>query len=345
MVISAILPTKEEQEVLLEHYLKAGNAKAHAILLYCHGQSAFQISQVLFRTEKTVREWIKNFGQERLTSIFTKALGNQNAAKLTRAQKQQLAEVLAKPPSDYGIPAKFWSISPLRRYVYAEWGVEYESDESYRLIFKLANYSWKLPGKFNLLRDETAIAARMEEIMAEIEPLLADETWEVLAADETRVVWETLLRRAWLPKGQKTIIRTSMTKSGQSFFGALNLKSGREHTFAIPWQNQTQMIRVLKKLKRVYSEKRLCLVWDNARWHKGKMLRKNLERGQALSGIHLINFYPYAPDTNPQEKVWKWGKDQVANQTYPTLADLSQKFLRIVTGRSYPYQITPFVLG
>lgn len=344
-MIIAVQPTKEETKVLLEHYLRAGNAKAHALLLAHQGRSVFQISQVLFRTEKTVREWLKRFRRERMASIFTKSLGNQNAARLTREQKRHLVGVLAKPPSDYGIPARFWSISPLKHYVHAEWGVEYESDESYRLIFKLADYSWKLPAKFNIRRDEKAIAAWMVRIIEEIEPWMKDEAWEVLAGDETRAVWETLLRRAWLPKNQKTVIKTSMTKSGQSFFGALNLKSGREHTWAIPWQNQTQIIRVLKKLKWAYPRKQICLIWDNARWHKGKILRKNLGEGRPLAGIHLVNLYPYAPDTNPQEKVWKWGKDQIANQTYPSLKSLAKEFLRIVTGRSYPYQITQFDLG
>lgn len=344
-MIIAAQPTEEEKEVLLEHYIKAGNAKAHAVLLSFQGQSAFQISQVLFRTEKTVREWIKHFGRERMASIFTRSQGNQNAAKLTREQKQQLAAVLAKPPSDYGIPARFWSIRPLKHYVLAQWGVEYGSDESYRLIFKLVNYSFKLPAKFNIRRDEAAIAARMAQIIREIKPRMKDKAWEVLAGDETRAVWETLLRRAWLPKGAKTVIKTSMTKSGQSFFGALNLKSGREHTWAIPWQNQTQIIRVLKKLKRAYPGKRICLIWDNAKWHKGKILKKNLGEGKPLSGIYLINLYPYAPDTNPQEKVWKYGKDQIANQTYQSLKILAREFLRVVTGRPYPYRITQFDLG
>ena len=174
---------------------------------------------------------------------------------------------------------------------------------------------------------------------------MRDDEWVVITADEARMVWESESRRAWLKTGEKTILKVHRDDQYQSFFGGLNVETKKCHLFQLPWQNQEEIIKVLKKLVAYYPHKKICIIWDNARWHKGKILRNNLGEGRPLSGIHLVNLYPYAPDTNPQEKVWRWGKDQIANRVYPSLSSLTREFLRQVTGRSYPYQITEFDFG
>jgi hypothetical protein len=59
----------------------------------------------------------------------------------------------------------------------------------------------------------------------------------------------------------------------------------------------------------------------------------------------LINFPPYPPGTNPQEKIWRYGKAVISNTVYPTLSAIVAVFQSIIMGRKYDYQITPFVLG
>lgn len=105
------------------------------------------------------------------------------------------------------------------------------------------------------------------------------------------------------------------------------------------------MIYSLKKLTKLYPEKKICLIWDNARWHKGKELRKELHKGESLENVHLINFPPYAPDVNPQEHVWKYVKDQISNDT---VADTFQKtiglFENIIRSATFDYKMPEFVL-
>lgn len=81
------------------------------------------------------------------------------------------------------------------------------SFESYRLIFKLLNFSYHLLNKFNIKRDDKKIEKRMKEIKEEIKPCLKDNQWVVLALDETSVVLEVIIRRLWLPKGKKSILK------------------------------------------------------------------------------------------------------------------------------------------
>lgn len=330
-----------EKTLLIQHYQKARNTltqqRAHAVLLFSQGYTPYQIAGMLYRTEKTVREWLNDFEQERIVSLFPRYTQNENAAKLTRKQKRHLKAILAQKPSRYGIPQEFWDISSLKSYVKAEFGVEYESDESYRLIFLLHNYSFHKPDTVDRHRDEKQIVKRMKEIKEEVDFYKQGTNWVVFAADESRIIWETEIRRLWLPRGEKAIIKVERKRKAQSFLGFLNLQTGEELLFGIPWQNEKEIIRVLEQLVKKYPDKNILIVWDNASFHKGKLLREKLKT--ILRRIYLINLPPYAPDYNPQEHVWKYGKDKLANQQRDSLEETVAAFTTIVTGRKYTYQI------
>lgn len=336
--------TPDEKELLKDWYRYGVSAlirdKAHAVLLSsCQKISAPEIAKILYRKEDTIRRWLNNFNKRRLSSLFSRHQGNTNASKLTPKQKEQISKVLSQPPSKYGIPKEFWQVKDLKKYIRAEFGVVYESDRSYHLLFRLSRFSWKLPDKFDIKRDDELVAARVKEIREEIEPLLRSPHWVVLASDETRLIWETQSRRAWLRTNQKTILRVSRSRDYQSFLGSLNLETGRCHLHSLAWQNQNEIIKALKKLKRQYPSKRICLIWDNARWHKGKRIKAELKKGKPLADFHLINFPAYAPDTNPQEHVWKYVRDRITHQPTVSFKQKINKFKLAVIHRRFNYQI------
>ncbi len=337
-MIDSVHLSPEEIVLLKQHFRKSHNRlireRSQAILSLNNGFSIVQTGQLLLRSEKTIREWVKQFQKIRVASIFPHYKG-ENAAKLTRQQKLEIQHILSQPPSDLGVPKDFWDISSLKAYITAAFGVEYESDESYRLIFLLHNYSFHLPQTFDRHRDEKKINKRMTQIRREIRPYLKDSNWLVFAADECRIVWESIIRRLWLPKGSKTVIKVERKRQAQSFIGFLNLKTGEEQLFRLAWQKQDEIIPVLEILVKKYPDKKICLVWDNARFHHGKKIRKKLST--ALKTIHLINLPPYAPDCNPQEHVWKYGKDQLANKQRDSLEETVAAFISITTGRNYYY--------
>ncbi len=339
-MLSPVHLTPEEIEIVKQHFHKAKceeiRLRCHAVILSHKGYSYAQTADILFVGEQTVYRWIRAFDNERIASLFPKTLGNQHASKLTKEQKLQLKEVLSKPPSDYDIPRKFLDISSLKQYITAEFGVEYESDESYRLIFVLHNYSFHLPDTFDRHRNEETIAKRMTQIKEEIAPYMQDAHWIIFTSDECRIVWESEIRRLWLPKGQKTIIKVERKRQAQSFIGFLNLKTGEDLLYKLSWQKQDTIIPVLEELTKKYPDKRICVIWDNARFHHGKKLKKKLST--TLKRIHLINLPPYAPDHNPQEHVWKYGKEKIANNQRESLEEVVQVFMTAITDRTYNYK-------
>ena len=88
--------------------------KTEAILYASEGVSISIIAKMVERTERTVQEWLAEWRATRMCSVLTGHAGNQNAAKLTRTQEEELKAILARPPSRSGVRAEFWDVPTIR---------------------------------------------------------------------------------------------------------------------------------------------------------------------------------------------------------------------------------------
>lgn len=338
-----VILTEDEKYLLGEYFktssLKLVRLKAQAVLMKEEGLKLKVMSKLLFRDFRTIQRWIKDFSERRMASIFSGHENNENAGKLTREQKKEIAETLKKPPSEYGLPKEFWDTPSIKEYVRAEFGTIYESVRSYHFLLKFSNLSFKLPDKFDFRRDEELISKKMKEIKIEIQGYFDNEQWEVFAADETRMILEAITKRAWLRKGEKTIVKIQRSNEYQNYIGLLNQKNFKCHLYELDWQKQEEIIKALEKLLKHYPNKRICIVWDNAKFHKGKLIRENLSKGHSLDRLHLINFPPYAPDKNPVEHIWKAAKETISNTQFKSFEETKKAFRKLIVSRKFNYQI------
>lgn len=334
--------TKKERVLLIGHVRKSGTLlirqRAHAIVLAADGYAIPAIAGILFVQVKTVRTWLRAFDDTRISSIFPRYAGNTNASKLTAEQLTEIRDVLRKPPSDTAIPASFWSVAQLKQYLNATYGVVYESDRSYHHLLAVSNLSFKLPEGFDRRRNEALVIRRMQEIRREIKRYRA-QGYVIFAADECSLSFETEYRRAWIRKGEKTLLKVSRDKRRQNYFGALNLDTHRHELVPLDWQNTETITQALRELSTRHQGQKLCIVWDNARWHRAKDLRALLGKGKEFAHIRLVWMPPYAPDHNPEEHVWKIGKEAVGNQCAATFDEVRNVFERAVTSRDFDYTI------
>jgi transposase len=311
--------------------------KAEAVLYASAGVSVDIIAEFVDRSRKTVLGWLSDWRKWRLGSVVTGHQGNENAAKLTRGQKEELSEILKAPPSAAGVPVEFWDVPALADVVASRFGVEYESDSSYQLLMKFAGMSFKLADPFDKRRDEEAITARMAEIKQQVTGLL-DEGYEVYTVDEVRVEHEAETRRMWLPRGQRTKLYVDRDRAGMSFFGALSLTTKKAKIYPIEGnQNSEQVTFALARLQRETPQKKIAVVLDNARFHHAKDLVKLFEPGQALDRIKPIYLPPYAPDHNPTEHIWNAVKATIANLQRDKPENTFAAFMNYVTGREFDY--------
>lgn len=338
-----IILSKDEVQLLQQYSAKAPielmRMKANAILIRRKKMSIGDIADIIGKSYRTIERWIEDFDKRRMASIFSGMADNENASKLTRDQKEEIRKTLQESPSEKGLPKEFWDVPVLKDYVKAEFGVVYESAQSYHYLLKFSRLSFKYPEKFDIRRDDGYVKSRILEIRDEITPLKADSSWQVFAVDETGLMVESVSRRAWLKKGEKTIIRVNRSKKRQNYLGFLDLKTGQCYTYRIAKGQQQFILSSTKKHIAKFPDKRICIIWDNARFHKGKHIVEALSKGQALERVHLIPLPTYAPDTNPIEHVWREGKKATANHQFTDFEETKMAFENSISGRIFNYQI------
>ena len=334
--------TLEETAVLIRWKKRSDNhvlvrMKAEAILYASEGVGIDIIAKMVERAERTVLEWLADWQATRMCSVLTGHAGNQNAAKLTRDQKQELKKILAQPPSQTGIHAEFWDVPAIRDVVKIMFDVEYQSDSSYQLLLRFCGLSFKLPDPFDKHRNEKAITRRMTEVKTQVKALL-DAGWEVYTADEVRLEHEAETRRMWLPKGQRTKLSVDRQKTSQSFFGALSLTSKKVKLYPIEGnQNTEQTSLALERLQRETETEKIAVVLDNARFHHAKALTALYEPGQLLERITPVFLPPYAPDHNPVEHIWNAAKNNIANIQHETPEETFGAFASYIASRTFDY--------
>lgn len=110
--------------------------------------------------------------------------------------------------------------------------------------------------------------------------------------------------RIWYPKGQQPAVKVETAKDAMSFYGALNVATGKETVLEAPWQNSEITVQYLEMLEREYAGYHVLMLWDGAPWHRGAV-REYLKRKNKKWKLELMYFPAYSPDMNPQETVWK----------------------------------------
>ena len=112
----------------------------------------------------------------------------------------------------------------------------------------------------------------------------------ILALDEMSLYFQATLTRVWAPVGQTPIVRVHPQRDTVHFYGALNLRDGREIASS---------------------------------WHFGAVsdLIDQTDR------LQVLHFPPACPDLNPQEHVWERTRDAIShNHTYPQFQPLIEDF-------------------
>lgn len=128
------------------------------------------------------------------------------------------------------------------------------------------------------------------------------------------------VERTYAPQGQTPVLRGPATKAHWSVISAVTLAGElfvqlQDSAFCGP-----DVVRFLRYLEHQVAGK-LVIVWDRASIHRNAAVREFLAAGHAAR-IELVALPGYAPDLNPDEGVWQWLKQQLANVNCQDLPEL-----------------------
>lgn len=169
-----------------------------------------------------------------------------------------------------------------------------------------------------------------------IKQALSEEKTIVLVADEMMLSTQTTTQKIWLPKGEFPKIDVASNRKIRCIYGALDIKYGREYAFKKDRANSESSCDFLDQLGILHKGHKIVLIWDNASWHKSEEIKDFLRKTK--HNFHLINFPPYAPDLNPQEHVWKAGRNNVTHNIFIDNIDkASDQFVNFLNNTFFDY--------
>lgn len=144
----------------------------------------------------------------------------------------------------------------------------------------------------------------------------------ILALDQMKLYFQATLTRAWARVGQTPIVAVHPQRDCTYFYGALNLRDGREIALVAPEATAQMTANFLMILLMLYPQP-LLLLLDRAPWHFGEVttLLEQTER------LQVLYFPPACPDLNPQEHVWEQAREAIShNHTYRLFQPLIDDF-------------------
>lgn len=144
----------------------------------------------------------------------------------------------------------------------------------------------------------------------------------ILAMDEMSLYFQATTTRVWSPVGRTPIVAVHPQREHVHFYGALNLRDGREIALHADTATSEMTVSFLMILLMLYPQPILLLL-DRAPWHFGEVTDL-IEETDRLQVIYL----PAAcPDLNPQEHIWKQARDAIShNHTYRQFQPLVDDF-------------------
>ena len=331
---------KEQLQQFINH-TKEGDATRRALA----------VSLLNAHLDTTMAGYTKKHAQ-RLRRIFCvqgedafkdKRRSNRDRVLTRKERNKVIAGVSSKRPKDLitGSNDENWSTYWLGEYIHSLTGKRYKSKTSSYLIFKEAKLTWHKPGKVY----DKADSAKQELWRKETAPVLQD-NWSnpntiIFCVDEMVLSIQTTLQKVWLPQGEyPPVIETTGTRKNKSFYGFLNLKTGQEHTFVTEYQNMYITKDQLTKVREMYPDKHFLFIWDNAGWHKGSQVTRWIEEDK---NAECIYFPPYSPNMNPQEHVWKAGRQAIThNKQIIDIKETAEEFKTYLESHQFPYELLGF---
>jgi transposase len=258
---------------------------------------------------------------------------------LTKKQRDEMVATIGKKtPKELGFVSDFWTTGILGKWIEEQYDVTYKSKTSLYLVFRKASFTYHKPERRYHERNEREICSWRKANTAVIQEHFNDPTTILLAVDEMILSTKTTTQKVWLPQGETVRVEVSNSNiERRQVYGFLNLKTGHEHAFKTMKQNMVVTADVLKKIRAIYPNHHLVLLWDNAGWHRGSVVQSFLHHDGNMETIH---FPRYAPEENPQEHVWKRGRSQITHNRFiddiDTATDDLVTFLNTTT---FPYTL------
>ncbi len=263
---------------------------------------------------------------------------------LTKKQRTEIVEtVKITKPNDHGYGNPHWTTGILGDFIEKKYEVKYKSKTSYYLIFRGAKFTYHKPGRVYERRNEAEVRKWQKATKTKVQQALSEPDTIILVEDEMSLSMQTTFQKIWLPANEYPKVEVASKRTARSIYGFLNVRNGKEHAFKTEWQNMYITADVLGKLRMIYPDQRILLIWDQAPSHKGSVAQAFIKKDGRIETIH---FPRAAPEENPQEHVWKKGRSAVTHNRYIQNIDVTtDEFIDYLNRTEFHYSFLDLYLS
>lgn len=134
--------------------------------------------------------------------------------------------------------------------------------------------------------------------------------------DESHLVWGDVCGYVWSRRGQRLRVPVINERIRQTYFGVLNVVSGKASIKRFSKANGVTTVDFLKFLLRKSQGKKIILCWDRVPYHRSAIVKEFVRKVNAglarkEKRLILIALPINAPEENLMEEVWLSGKTSI----------------------------------
>ena len=340
--------TKDQKQEIHAFIRKGTNSgrevrRAQAVLLIDEEVDTAAIRAVTGYKRRQIFTVRKKYLAGGIEAIKDKQKGTPKELLPKRQRAEIIETIKTKKPSELGAYYQnydYWTTGILGAYIKRTYEIAYKSKTSHYLLFKEAKFTYHKPGRVSQRRNEQEVKEWQKSVATQIKKAWTDSNAVILTEDEMHLSNQTTVQKIWLPKGEYPKIEVVRKRDARSIYGFLNIKTGHEHAFKTQWQNMYVTAEILPKIRSLYPEKKILLLWDQAGWHRGSEAQKVIKED---GNIETLYFPTAAPDENPQEHVWKAGRSQcIHNKFIEDMDKATDEFVTHLNTVKFPYSLLGF---
>jgi transposase len=263
-------------------------------------------------SQQSIYNWLNEFARKRWESLrYEKAPGR--PPRLTKTQKQKLAEWIEAGPEACGYASGCWSSVLIQDLIDRKFHVLYNRFYVCELLRNLG-FSFQ---KARFVSDHLDADARQRWMESEFPGILCQAKQlgaSLFFGDEASFALWGSLSYTWGRRGHQPQVPTTGRRKGYKVFGAIEFFSGRLIYQGTEQRFQSDSYQSFLSYLLAQVSGRVILIQDGARYHTSKATREFLEQHKERLTVYQLP--SYSPDYNPIEYLWKKVKTHATHNRY-----------------------------
>lgn len=267
-----------------DYYDGSVSSRARIVLMYADGHQKSEIAKLLRTTRPTVDKWLKRYAEEGMAGLvnLTSPGGPRQIPDEIRAKV--LAWSRMSPPEALGL--SHWTSGEMARYVKRTEGV-YVSQAWVSLLWREVGLKPWQRGTFKISRDPEFEAKVRDVVGLYLNPpegevvVSVDVKSGIQALDRTQPMLPVTFGKT--SKWTHDYKRMGTTE----MYAALDVRTGKVITSLSKEHKAPDFLRLMKKVKAAYPDKKIHVVLDNASAHTGSVSTEWLVKQQGNVEFHF----------------------------------------------------------